>query len=263
MSGYAGVSFDSFDGFDWNHLESATRRSIGLAAELRIWLVLGSSHRLSGGHRPHNCLYVISDRGEIVDRYDKRFCSGDMDAATGDLAHYSPGGHRSVWEIRGVRCGALVCYDYRFPELYRDYKQHDVDVMFHSFHAADVSPGQLESMKSAIGPELEELNPAATFTYPGITMPAAMVTAAAQNYVWISCSNSSAAESLWPAFFVRADGIITGRLSRNEPDVLITEVDTEAEIYDSTIAWRRRAKTGMLHSGSPVDDSRSQDRTTL
>jgi deaminated glutathione amidase len=263
LSGYAGVSFDSFDGFDWNHLELATRQLMDLAADLRIWLVLGSSHRLSGGHRPHNCLYVISDRGEVVDRYDKRFCSGDMAAATGDLAHYSPGSHRSVWEIRGVRCGALICYDYRFPELYRDYKQHGVDVMFHAFHAANVAPERLESMKLAIGPELQGLNTAATFTYPGITMPAAMVSAAAQNHVWISCSNSSARESLWPAFFVRADGITTGRLSRNEADVLITEVDTEAKIYDSTIAWRGRAITGKLHSGSLVDDSRSRDRTTF
>lgn len=90
-----------------------------------------------------------------------------------------------------------------------------------------------------------------------------MTAAAAQNHMWISCPNSSAPESLWPAFVVRADGITTGRLARNEPDVLISEVDTEADIYDSTIAWRDRAMTGMLHSGTPVDDPRSRDRTTL
>lgn len=263
LSGYAGVDFDSFIGFDWDRLASATRQVMELAAELRIWLVLGSSHRLSGGHRPHNCLYVVNDRGEIVDRYDKRFCSGDVDATSGDLAQYSPGDHRSVWEIRGLRCGALICYDYRFPELYRDYKQHDVDLVFHSFHAANVSRERLESMRSAIGPELEEHNPAATFTYPGVTMPAAMVTAAAQNHVWISCSNSSAPESLWPAFVVRADGIVTGRLSRNEAEILVTEVDPEAQIYDSTATWRDRAMAGTFHSGSPVDDPRSRHRTGL
>lgn len=263
LSGYAGIDLASFDGFDWGYLETATRHLQALAAELGIWLVLGSSHRLSTSHRPHNSLYVINDRGEIIDRYDKRFCSGDPDETTGDLSHYSPGDHRSVWEIRGVRCGALICYDYRFPELYRDYKQHGVDVIFHSFHAANVSQKWLESTRSALGPELEGHNPAPTFSYPAITMPAAMIAAAAQNHMWISCPNSSAPESLWPAFFVRADGIVTGRLVRNEPDVLISEVETEADIYDSTIAWRDRAMTGMLHSGTPVDDPRSRDRTIL
>ena len=66
-------------------------------------------------------MYVISEAGEIFDRYDKRFCSGDAEGRTGDLAHYSPGDHPSVWEINGVRCGALICYEYRFPELYRQY----------------------------------------------------------------------------------------------------------------------------------------------
>jgi hypothetical protein len=66
---------------------------------------------------------------------------------------------------------------------------------------------------------------------------------------------------LWPAYFVRADGITTGRLRRNIPGVLITEVDTDAELYDSTVAWRDRALTGTLHSGALVNDRRSADRT--
>ena len=46
----------------------------------------------------------------------------------------------------------------------------------------------------ADGPELESLNQAATYTYPGITitypgitMPAVMTAEAAFNHVWISC----------------------------------------------------------------------------
>ena len=47
-----------------------------LAKKLKLWVVLGSDHRLSAGNKPHNSLYVISPKGEIVDRYDKRFCTG-------------------------------------------------------------------------------------------------------------------------------------------------------------------------------------------
>jgi deaminated glutathione amidase len=263
LSGYAGVDFATFDGYDWDSLRRASERLLPLARALGIWLVVGSAHRLSGGRRPHNSVYVIDSHGEIVDRYDKRFCSGDTEHNRGDLAHYSPGDHPSIWQIGAVRCGALICYDYRFPELYREYKKAGVELIFHSFHAANASEERMTAIGNTIGTHLRASNRAATFTYPGITMPASTTAAAAANHVWISCPNSSARESAWPAFFVRADGITTGRLRRNVPGVLITVVDTDAELYDSTRAWRGRALEGTLHSGNVVRDRRSADRTSL
>jgi deaminated glutathione amidase len=263
LSGYAGVDFETFAGFDWDGLRDATVQISEHARGLSIWTVVGGAHRLSGAHKPHNSLYVINDAGQIIERYDKRFCGGDADENTGDLAHYSPGDHFSVWDIDGVRCGGLICYDYRFPELYRQYKKRGVDLVFHSFHAGHASPDRIAEIGTAIGPELRTLNPAPTHTYPGITMPAAMTAAAACNHVWISCPNSSAPQSCWPAFFVRADGVIVGRLRRNVAGVLVSTVDTERQLYDSTAAWRDRAIAGTLHSGTLVDDSRSRDRTAI
>jgi len=242
LSGYAGTDFDSFAGYPWDRLYDATAEIAQLARQLRLWVVLGSAHRLGAPHKPHNSLYVISDSGQIVERYDKRFCSGDPGGRSGDLAHYSPGGHFSVWTIDDVCCGALICYDYRFPELYREYKTRGVQLVFHSFHAARAAPEQI---------------------YPRITMPPAMTTAAACNHVWISCPNSSAAQSCWPAFFVRADGVTTGRLRRNVTGVLLSTVDTRQDLYDSTAAWRERAMAGVLHSGTLVSDPRSDDRTIV
>jgi deaminated glutathione amidase len=94
-------------------------------------------------------------------------------------------------------------------------------------------------------------------------MPAAMTAAAASNHLWISCPNSSAPQSLWPAFFVRADGITVGRLRRNRAGVLLVTVDTEQDLYDSTAVWRDRAMAGVLHSGTLVSDPRSADQTAL
>ncbi len=85
----------------------------------------------------------------------------------------------SIWEINGIRCGALICYEYRFPELLRQYKRDGVQLLFHSFHAANASSQRVDAIGAAIGPELRRLNPASIFTYPGITMPAAMTAAAA------------------------------------------------------------------------------------
>jgi len=261
LSGYAGRDLDSFDGFDWALLKECSEQIMQRARELRLWVLLGSSHPLSGRRKPHNSVYVIDPRGRIVNRYDKRFCAGDRAGKTGDLAHYTPGDHSCVFTIRGVRCGVLICYDYRYPELYREYKRRGVEVMFHSYHAAGMSPAEQGAMQAEVGAENHALNRGTT--YPEITMPATMQAAAASSHVWISCSNSSARESCWPAFFVRADGVVTGRMRKNVAGVLTTTVDTRKPLYDSTKAWRARAMRGVLHSGRTVVDPRSRKRTEL
>jgi predicted amidohydrolase len=263
LSGYAGTDFDTFAGYDWTELKQAMSEVLGHARRLGMWTVLGSAHPLGSGRKPHNSLYVVDGAGQIVDRYDKMFCSGDPDGESGDLAHYSPGSHLSSWTVNGVRCGALICYDYRFPELYRGYRKQGVELVFHSFHAANAPEERMAESEKVIGPELKSLNKAATYTYPGITMPAVMTAEAAFNHVWISCPNSSAPQSCWPAFAVRADGVTVGRLRRNRPGVLVTTVDTSQELYDSTAAWRYRAMAGVFHSGTLVSDPRSDDRTRL
>jgi predicted amidohydrolase len=261
LSGYAGTDFESFRGFDWALLKACSQEVMQLARRLGVWVLLGSSHPLSGRRKPHNCVYVIDDRGEIVDRYDKRFCAGDRSGRLGDLAHYAPGNHSCVFTLRGLRCGVMICHDYRYPELYRDYKRRGVQVVFHSYHAANIRPARLRAMRAQVGGELHALNRGTTL--PEITMPAAMQAAAASSHLWISCSNSCARESCWPAFFVRADGVVSGRLSRNRAGVLVSTVDTREPLYDSTVAWRDRALRGVLHSGRLVRDRRSRDRTKL
>lgn len=261
LSGYAGSDLENLRGFDWALLERCTEQVMELARALGIWVLAGSSHPLTGRTKPHNSVYVINDRGKLVNRYDKRFCSGDAAGKTGDLAHYTPGNHACAFTVRGVRCGVLICYDYRYPELYREYKKLGVELMFHSFHAANVRPAQLEAMQAETGEEFHELSRGTT--YAEITMPPTMQAAAASNHMWISCSNSSARHSCWPAFFVRADGVVTGRLRRNTTGVLLSTVDSRAPLYDSTKAWRGRAMKGVLHTGRLVRDPRSKNRKTL
>lgn len=60
---------------DWQVLRAELEATASLAGELRLWTVLGSVHPLTPPHRPHNSMYVISDRGELVTRYDERLLS--------------------------------------------------------------------------------------------------------------------------------------------------------------------------------------------
>ncbi len=243
LSGYAGVDIESMQGFDWDLLQDAHRQVAERARELKMWVVVGSAHRLSGRHKPHNSLYIIDDGGRLVERYDKMFCVGDRSGKTNDLAHYSPGSHFSVFEIKGVRCGAQICHDFRYDELYREYKKRGVEFMFHSYHNARMSAAKLRR-----------------YNIWGIIVPPTMQAYAANNYMWISSNNSSTPASAWPSFFVRPDGIITGKLTNNRAGILMSTVDTRAKFYDAAESWRDRAIRGIYHSGKLVQDPRSTRR---
>ena len=232
LSGYAGVDYDP-DEHTYDHeLHRKEFRSIlSLARELELWVMLGADHALSEGRKPHNSLYAISPRGEIVDRYDKRFCTG------GDLRHYSPGDHLAVFDIGGVRCGMLICYDVRFPELYRAYRKRGVRLIFQSFHNARQKEGSI---------------------HPDI-MPASLQTRAATNYFFISATNSSAPRS-WPGLLASPDGRLSERLETDRPGVKVHRVDARRRYYDASRPYRARAIDGTLHSGQLVEDPRSTNR---
>jgi predicted amidohydrolase len=261
LSGYAGVDFDSYEGFDWQLLEASAEQVLEEARALGLWVVLGTTYRLSGRNKPHNSLYIINDEGKIFSRYDKMFCAGPVSESSGDLAHYRSGGFFCTFTINGVRCGALICHDCRYPELYRQYKRKGVQVLFQSFHAGNFPPRTWKTMAGQVGARFHRLNRAKTL--PGIVFPATIQSMAANNHLWISCSNSSAPQSCFGAFFVRADGVVIGRLKRNNAGVLITSADTSEKVYDSTIAWRDRAIDGIYHSGRLVRDKRSDIRTQI
>jgi len=59
LSGYAGVDIESTDKINWDLLWEEIQRIMALAKKLKLWVVLGSTHRLTGPHKPHNCLYLI------------------------------------------------------------------------------------------------------------------------------------------------------------------------------------------------------------
>ena len=247
LSGYAGKEFDSHRELNWQLLHAKTQLIIDLAKQLGIWVILGSSHQLSKRHKPHNSLYIINDRGVIVDRYDKMFCTGDTTSRTGDLKHYSPGNHFSVFSIKGIRCGALICHDFRYDELYRQYKKMGVQVMFHSYHNGHSTKKQVHSRKNIWG----------------MIVPPTMQTYAANNYMWISANNTSAPHGSWPSFFVLPDGYINGRLTCHRPGVLLSTINTDTKFYDASANWRNRAFKGVFHSGKLVQDPRSRRRTTI
>ena len=93
-----------------------------LARELGIWLHIGSMGVLVQATKIANRSFLISPDGAIVARYDKIHM---FDAALGggenfrESKNFAPGAEAVVVELPQTTLGLSVCYDLRFPGLYR------------------------------------------------------------------------------------------------------------------------------------------------
>ncbi|MCB0857899.1 MAG: carbon-nitrogen hydrolase family protein [Solirubrobacterales bacterium] len=92
----------------------------GWASELGVHLLAGSFTRSTGG-MPTNSSVLISPTGEIVATYDKIHMfdveAGGVEYRESD--HETAGDTITAAYLGGQRLGMTICYDLRFPELYR------------------------------------------------------------------------------------------------------------------------------------------------
>lgn len=93
-----------------------------LARELKIFVHVGSLAVRASAERAANRSFLIDPAGEIVARYDKIHMF-DVDLGNGEAyresANYQPGETAAIADLPWGRLGLSICYDLRFPALYR------------------------------------------------------------------------------------------------------------------------------------------------
>ena len=204
-----------------------------LAANLKMWLVLGSAHFLDENAKPTNCLYLIDLQGEIVDRYDKSFCT------EGDQKYYSAGNRLVTHEIQGVKVGLAICYDICWPQLYIAYRKMGVTVMIHSiYNAGDKGKNCLDTLNNREVP-----------------------TRCADNRLWAVANNSSKPYSHWGSFIARPDATIAKELEINKPGMLVHDFpDSLAPDGWYHNHWpMEMAENTIMTWGTPSDHPRQRD----
>jgi deaminated glutathione amidase len=93
-----------------------------LAQELQAWLLLGSLTVKLDDARMANRSYLLSDAGEIVARYDKIHMFDATlpgNKTIRESSAYRPGDKAVLAATPWGALGMTVCYDLRFPQLYR------------------------------------------------------------------------------------------------------------------------------------------------
>lgn len=93
-----------------------------LAAELSVTILIGSALVKREDGKAANRAALISPTGDIVATYDKLHMF-DVDLPTGESAResetYEPGDKAVAVRAGEVRLGLTICYDVRFPAIYR------------------------------------------------------------------------------------------------------------------------------------------------
>ena len=109
----------------------------GHAKQHQLWLMAGTlSLRGAAAGRVHNSCLLFNPEGECVQRYDKIHL---FDAQVGNRAEdkevynesatIAPGKEVAVAETPLGNFGMTVCYDLRFPELYRALSQRGAELL--------------------------------------------------------------------------------------------------------------------------------------
>ncbi len=104
-----------------------------LAGDLGIWLLIGSlAIALETEPRAANRSFLLAPDGTVAARYDKIHMF-DVDVADGQTYResraYRPGTRAVLAQTPLARIGLTICFDLRFPGLYRRLAQAGADIL--------------------------------------------------------------------------------------------------------------------------------------
>lgn len=230
MSGCAKADIKRWSDVDWPRLESELHETAALAATLRLWVVLGSAHRLTGEHRPHNSLYVVSPDGAVATRYDKQWCSHSEVSKW-----YTPGQGLGIFEVAGWRFGCALCIEIQFPELFDAYRSSGVDcVLFSAYSDSPIFGIQAQGYAASHG-------------------------------YWISVAVPAQLSRLLSSRLIGPSGVIQAACASDASTLTVNVLDEGAPEWNVALhcarPWRAKARDGEIYRRLHVVDGRSIDRT--
>ncbi len=96
-----------------------------VARNLNVNIVAGSVPNSKNG-KIYNTAYIFNRNGDVVGEYDKTHLFTPMD----EHKLFEYGDKITTFSLDGHKCGVIICYDIRFPELVRKLALDGVEMMF-------------------------------------------------------------------------------------------------------------------------------------
>lgn len=132
LCGYPPLEIESLDAIDFEAMDRAVTEIQSTAEKNQIYAAVGLIRKV--GTTYYNSICLISPTGQIIGYYDKRAIWG------WDVANFTPGENDGIFNIDGVIVAFRICFDVRFPELFRDCFTAGVQLCFVSFCDVENEP---------------------------------------------------------------------------------------------------------------------------
>lgn len=109
--------------------------------------IIGGSFIAKIGNKLYNTCPVINSDGELIATYDKMHLFSYYGC---DEGKYITKGERPVVvDIDGIKIGLSICYDIRFPEIYRTYRKAGADLLINMAAWPKSRPVHWEALSKA------------------------------------------------------------------------------------------------------------------
>lgn len=96
-----------------------------LASQYTVNIVGGSVPVLHSG-RVYNESYSFNRGGKLLGTYQKLH----LFSPAGEHKDFTPGEELITFKLDGIKCGVVICYDIRFPEIVRKLALAEIDILF-------------------------------------------------------------------------------------------------------------------------------------
>jgi predicted amidohydrolase len=185
-------------------------KAAALAAELRIHIHVGSTAIALPGGKVANRAFLFGRDGALIATYDKIHMF-DVDLDNGESwresATYEPGATAAIADLPFARLGFAVCYDLRFPQLFR---------------AEALAGAEVLTVPAAFTRQTGEAHWHVLLRARAIEN-GAWVIAAAQGGL-----HEDGRETFGHSLVIDPWGRIVAEADHDEPTVVIAEIDTQA-----------------------------------
>lgn len=101
----------------------------GIAKKYNVNIIGGSfiTKRANGNYSLFNTCPVINRKGKLIATYDKMHLFSYYGCDEGKFVE--SGKNPVLIDIDGIKIGLTLCYDIRFPEIYREYRKSGADLL--------------------------------------------------------------------------------------------------------------------------------------
>ena len=119
------TGWDPLSGKNVQDLTGSIITRLQSCAKANCIAVIGSLREAASPY-PRNTAIAIGNKSQIISRYSKIHLFSPAKEDT----HFIPGVGLGIFPLNKLTCGLAICYDLRFPELFRIYAQKGVQAIF-------------------------------------------------------------------------------------------------------------------------------------